>query len=72
MEHEFSLIIVQVFDTSPCPEPDHSSPCSFPYLLKINFNIILPSTPGFSKTHYVQRNFRAYVVVSIAILFLYM
>ena len=50
-------------------EPDKSNPCPLPYFLKIRFNIILPSIPGFSKTLYIQRRFRACTVVFIAILF---
>jgi hypothetical protein len=33
----------------PCSEPDQSSPCPPNYFLKIHLNIILLSTPGFSK-----------------------
>jgi len=36
-------------------EPDQSSLCPLPYVLKIRFNIILPSTPGFTKTLYTAK-----------------
>jgi len=50
MEPEGSLTRLQVPATCPYHEPDQSSP--HPHtsnFLKIHLNIILPSTPGFSK-----------------------
>ena len=46
MEPEGSLPLLQEPATSLCSELDQSSPCSPSHFLKINFNIILPSTPG--------------------------
>ena len=43
MEPESLLLHLQAHDTCPCPEPDQSNPCPPFHLLKINFNIILPS-----------------------------
>jgi hypothetical protein len=47
-EPEGSLLHSQVPCTWSYPEPDQSSPCPS-HILKIHFNIILPSTPGSSK-----------------------
>jgi hypothetical protein len=47
MEPEGSLPHSQAPATCPYSEPDQSSPC--PHLLKIHFNIILPSMPRSSK-----------------------
>ena len=49
MEPEGSLPHSQEPATCPHPEPDQSGSCTPSHLLKINFNIILPSTPGPSK-----------------------
>ena len=49
MEPESSLPHSQAPATCPYLEPDQSSPCPHPNLLKIHFNIILQSTPGSSK-----------------------
>jgi len=49
MEPEGSLPHSQVPATCPYPEPARSSPYPTFYFLKINFIIILPSTPGSSK-----------------------
>ena len=48
MEPEGSLPHTQKPATCLYPEPDKSCPCPFPFL-KIRFNNILPSLPGFSK-----------------------
>jgi hypothetical protein len=50
MEPEGSLPHSQVPATCPYPEPDRSSPTPTPsHVLKIDLNIILPSTLGSSK-----------------------
>ena len=49
MEHEGSLPHLQEPATRPYSEPDQSSPCSPSHFLKIQFNIILPSTPESTK-----------------------
>ena len=49
MESEVSLPHLQVPVTSPCLEPDRSSPCPTSHFLHIHLNFILPSTPGSSK-----------------------
>jgi hypothetical protein len=46
MEPEGSSPYTQEPVTRPYPEPDQSSLCFPPNLLKIHFNIIFPSTPG--------------------------
>jgi hypothetical protein len=40
---------VQEPATYPCPEPSQSSPCLLSFVLKIHFNITLPSMPVSSK-----------------------
>ena len=49
MEPEGLLPHSQQPATCPYPEQHRFSPCSPSYILQINFNIILPSTPGSSK-----------------------
>jgi hypothetical protein len=49
MQPEGSLPYTQEPATCLYPEPDQSSLRPPPNLSKINFNIILPSTPGSSK-----------------------
>ena len=49
MEPERSLPHSQVPATSSYPEPDQSSPSPSSHFLKIDLNIILPSTQGSSK-----------------------
>ena len=49
MEPEGSSPHSQVPATCPHPESDQSSPCPSSHVLKIHFNIILPSTPGSPK-----------------------
>ena len=49
MEPECSLPRLQEPATSPYTEQFQSSPCPPRHLLKIHFNIILPSTLGSSK-----------------------
>jgi len=45
MEPKDSLPYLQEPATCPYPEPDQSSPCPSFHFLKIQLNIILPSTP---------------------------
>ena len=45
MEPESSLLHAQEPATSPYPEPDQSSPCPPSHLLRVHFNVTLPSTP---------------------------
>ena len=49
MEPECSLSHSQQPTACPNFEPDEFFPYPQPYFLKIDFNIILPSTPVFSK-----------------------
>jgi hypothetical protein len=49
MEPEGTLPPLQVLATCPYPEPDTSSSCPPPYILKTHSNIFLPSTPRSSK-----------------------
>jgi len=49
MEPDGSLPHSQVPATSPYPEPDQSSSCSSFHVLKIHFNIVLPSKPRSSR-----------------------
>jgi len=49
MEPKSSLPQSKVPANCPYPEPARSSPFPTSHFLKINFNIILPSTPGFPK-----------------------
>ena len=46
MEPEGSLQHSLVPANSPYPDPARSNPCPTSHILKINLNIILPSTPG--------------------------
>jgi len=49
MKPECPLPHLQVPATCPYPESEQSSPCPQSHVVKIHFNINLPSTPGFSK-----------------------
>jgi len=51
MEPEGSLPHSQIPATCPYPEPDRSSPSPTSYFLKIDLNIILPSTTGSFKLY---------------------
>ena len=48
MESESSLPLSQQPATCPYPQPDQSSPCPSSQVLKIHFNIMLPTSPGSS------------------------
>jgi hypothetical protein len=54
MEHSHSWESGREIPLAACPypEPDQYSPCPSLYLMKINFNIILRSTPKFPSGHF--------------------
>ena len=49
LEPEFSSPHLQQPATSPYPKPDQSTSCTLSHFVKIKFNIIIQSTPRFSK-----------------------